>query len=178
MQHLYISYPASDHTLAHRLVDDLQGMGYLVFIDTVSEPGTLPWAAETRHAIRSCGAMLMILSPAEGRRVGIRHEGVLANRARRPIIVLRRSDGDLPRYLLKAPVVDFTGDYATALAGLRAALPDPAALFAENHAPRRVPRRPPHQPNRFRRRLVWLALWAALAVLCLAVGIVAGVIPF
>ena len=106
MQHLYISYPDERLRFAHRLVEDLQAAGYPVFVDAVSSVGTMSWAAETRHAIRTCGAVLMVLSPAEGRRVGIRHEGVLAKRRHKPVYVLRRSPGDLPRYLTEATVID------------------------------------------------------------------------
>jgi hypothetical protein len=179
MQYLYISYPESDFGFAHRLVDDLQGAGYAVFVDAVAEAGTMPWAAETRHAIRSCGAVLMVLSPAEGRRVGMRHEGILANRRRKPVYVLRRSAGDLPRYLQRANVFDFSGEYEPALQQLVAALPDAATLIeAPDPMPQRRPRRPPRQPNRTRRRMVWAVVWGVVLIACLALlGIALGAIP-
>jgi hypothetical protein len=129
MQHLYISYPENDYAFAHRLVDDLQAAGYPVFVDAVSSIGTMAWAAETRHAIRTCGAMLMVLSLTEGRRIGIRHEGVLAKRRHKPVFVLLRSPGDLPRYLADATVIDFADEhYETALVTLVRAL-RPAILI-------------------------------------------------
>ncbi len=178
MQYLYISYPERDYDFAHRLVDDLQAVGYTVFVDAVSDVGTVAWAAETRHAIRACGVVLMVLSPADGRRTGIRHEGILANRRKRPVYALLRSQGDLPRYLQQAIQVDFSDDYAAALAQLVAVLPSPAALLAApDPTPQRRPRRPPHPPNRFRRRIVWVVTLTALALVCLAViGIAFGVV--
>jgi hypothetical protein len=179
MQYLYISYPDNDYQFAHRLVEDLQRAGYAVFVDAVAEAGTMPWAAETRHAIRSCSAMLMILSPAEGRRVGIRHEGILANRRRKPVYVLRRSEGDLPRYLQRATVIDFSGEFEPAFQQLEEALPDAATLLnAPDPTPQYRPRRPPRQPNRTRRRMMWALAWGAMLVVCLALlGIALGVIP-
>jgi hypothetical protein len=183
MQHLYLSYPENDYGLAHRLVDDLQAAGYPVFVDAVSSVGTMSWAGETRHAIRTCGALLMVLSPAEGRRVGIRHEGVLAKRRHKPVYVLRRSPGEMPRYLQEAVIIDCVDDqYDSALAQLLAALPPVERLRAPDVAlPRRSrrPRRPPRHPSlaRRRRRLVMgLALIVAL-VACLALGIAFGLIP-
>lgn len=170
MQHLYLSYPERDRAFAQRLVADLQAAGYPVFVDAVSQAGTVSWAAETRRAIRAAGALLMILSPDEGRRVGTRHEGVLARRLHKPIYVVRRSPGDLPRYVQQAPVFDFSGDaYAAPLAALLAALPPAESLLAApNIVPRRIPRRPPRHPQqaRQRRRLV-LAL-TALGVVAVA----------
>lgn len=178
MQYLYISYPEDDYDFAHRLVEGLQAVGYTVFVDAVGDVGTVSWAAETRHAIRSCGAMLMVLSPAGGRRTGIRHEGILSNRHKKPVYVLLRSPGDLPRYLDHATVIDFSGDYDPAFAALRAALPDPLALLAAvDPLPRRRPRRPPRQPNRTRRRMVWGVVLAGTALLCLIlIGVALGLI--
>ncbi len=178
MRHLYVSYPDHDYDFAHRLVDDLQAAGYVVFVDAVAALGTMAWAAETRHAIRAAGAMLMILDPARGRRVGMRHEGVLAGRWRAPTFVLLRSSGDLPRYLSRATVIDFSAEYGTALAGLLAGLPSPAELLAAEAPVRRPLRRPPrHRDSRWRERLVWgLAAVAVLAV-CLLAAIAFGLIP-
>ncbi|NLX08871.1 MAG: toll/interleukin-1 receptor domain-containing protein [Chloroflexi bacterium] len=179
MQHLYISYPSDDYEFAHRLVDDLQAAGYPVFVDAVSETGTMAWAAETRQAIRSAGAVLMILWPDRGRRLGIRHEGVGARRRGKPTYVLRRSPGDLPRYLADAPQIDFSGDYDPALRDLLAALP-PASVLIES-APLPTPRRairPPRQPEdqAARRRVTWLVMLLVLLAI-LALGIAFGVIP-
>ena len=178
MRHLYISYPEDDYEFAHRLVDDLQAAGYPVFVDAVSIAGTIAWAAETRQAIRACGAVLMVLSPADGRRVGIRHEGILANRRHRPVYALRRSPGDLPRYLLGATEIDFSGEYDSAFGALLAALPDATELLAASSPlPRRRPRRPPHPQNRRRRRIAWSVGLLLAVVIGVAAGIAWGVIP-
>jgi hypothetical protein len=180
MQHLYISYPENDYAFAHRLVDDLQVAGYPVFVDAVSSIGTMAWASETRHAIRTCGAMLMVLSPAEGRRIGIRHEGVLAKRRHKPVYVLRRSPGDLPRYLTDATVIDFDDDhYAAALATLLGALASVEGfLMTTEPAPPRRPRRPPRHPDlaRRRRRVVMVVMLIAALLLCLAAGYALGIV--
>ncbi len=175
MQHLYISYPPNDKDLAHQLVDDLQGAGYAVFIDPVSETATMSWAVETRRAIRTCGALVMILAPDE-RRLGMRHEGILARRRGKPVYVLARSKGDLPRYMAEATVIDFTGDYAAAVAQLLGALPSAVALMTAPALPARyrAPRRPPlnREAARFRRQMVRLALLIMVAAVCVVLGIV------
>lgn len=181
MQHIYVSYPQEDHVFAHRLVDDLQAAGYAVFVDAVSQKGTVAWAAETRQAIRSCGAVVMVLSPEDGRRVGIRHEGVLAKRRQKPVVVVRRTPGDVPRYLAQATSVDCLNDvdYGGALASLIAVLPPAGVLLAaRSPVPARV-RRPPRQPEQARQRrrvVIAVSLLIVLAVLMLA-GIAFGVIP-
>ncbi len=178
MQYLYISYPEHDYDFAHRLVDDLQAEGYVVFVDTVTDAGTMAWAAETRHAIRSAGAVLMILDPARGRRVGMRHEGIVANRGRKPTFVLLRSEGSLPRYLTRATVINFAGPYEQGLKQLLSLLPDAAALLtAPDNRSRRTPRRPPRPPKPGIRRWLWRGvLLAGVLVACLAAGIALGVI--
>jgi hypothetical protein len=175
MQHLYISYPPDDYDFAHRLVDDLQAAGYAVFVDATSEIGTIAWAAETRRAIRTCGAMIMILALAKRRRLGIRHEGVLARRHHKPAYVLIRSSGDLPRYLAKATVVDFSGDYDAALRQLLAALPGADTLHSDPPSPR--PRRPRTiRASRRARAIRWIGL-IVLLLICLLAGIALGLIP-
>ncbi len=171
MQHIYLSYPRSEYELAHRLVDDLQAAGYAVFIDAVSEPGSLAWSAETRRAIRASGAMVMILG-ARWRRIGIRHEGVLARRGRKPVFVLRRGSGPLPRYLRDAPVLDCSEPYESVRDRLLAALP-PAGQLAAETLPIRRQQRLRRQAAR-RRWIAW-AGWAALAIaLSAAVVLVFG----
>jgi hypothetical protein len=185
MQHLYLSYPENDYAFAHRLVEDLQAAGYPVFVDAVSSVGTMAWAAETRHAIRTCGALLMVLSPADGRRIGIRHEGVLAKRRHKLVCVIRRSPGDLPRYLQDAVVVDsfddLDGSYERAWAQLSAALPPAVDLLTagEPVPGRRRPRRPPRPAElaRRRRRLVMVVIALAVIAACVVSGIALGVIP-
>jgi hypothetical protein len=175
MQHLYISYPPNDYQFAHRLVDDLQAAGYIVFVDAVSETGTFQWAAETRHAIRTCGAVLMVLSPLDGRRMGIRHEGVLAKRRQKPVYALLRSPGDLPRYLTDSIVIDFSGDYGAALEQLMGSLPNAATLLAaETPGRQRRLRRPPRQQTRADRlrQLLWVAGLLIVITLCVIAGIV------
>jgi hypothetical protein len=185
MQHLYLSYPENDYGFAHRLVEDLQAAGYPVFVDAVSSVGTMAWAAETRHAIRTCGAMLMVLSPADGRRIGIRHEGILARRRRKLVCVIRRSPGELPRYLQDATVIDVFDDhgdsYDRAWAQLSGALPPAADLLkaGEPVPAHRRPRRPPRPAAlaRRRRRLVMVVIVLAMIVACVVSGIALGVIP-
>jgi hypothetical protein len=178
MQYLYVSYPDHDYDFAHRLVDDLQAAGYVVFVDAVAARGTMAWAAETRHAIRSAGAVLMILDPARGRRVGIRHEGILAGRRRTPTFVLLRSSGDLPRYLGRATAIDFSTQYDAALADLLARLPSAAQLLAAAAPQRRPLRRPPRRrDSRWRERLVWTLAVVAVLALCVLAAIAFGLIP-
>ena len=178
MRHLYVSYPDHDYDFAHRLVDDLQAAGYVVFVDAVAALGTMAWAAETRHAIRAAGAVLMILDPARGRRVGMRHEGVLAGRRRTPTFVLLRSSGDLPRYLGRTKVIDFSAEYDAPLARLLAGLPSPAELLAAEAPVRRPLRRPPrHRDSRWREWLVWTLVAVAVLALCSLVAIALGLIP-
>jgi hypothetical protein len=177
MQPIYISYPETERAFAHRLVEDLQLRGYMVFVDAVGSPGSPAWAHETRRAIRSSGALIMILSPEEGRRTGTRHEGVLAVRGNKPFFILQHTPGDLPRYTQDATVIDSAQNYEIVLRTLIDALPSALSLLK---APTPVPHpqpRPPRQP-RFARRRRWILL-AVLAVVALAValGIVFDAIP-
>jgi len=181
MQHLYISYPPDDADFAHRLVSDLQANGYPVFVDPVTEAGTMAWAAETRRAIRGCGAVIMILSPEDGRRTGIRHEGIGARRRQKPVVVVLRSPGDVPRYLEHATKIDGTRPYEDVLREVLAAVPSPANLLLppDPAAQVRPPRRPPRLLSRQQRRRRFWAIAAVGVALAVAVllGIAFGIIP-
>ena len=178
MRYLYVSYPEKDYVFAHRLIDDLQAAGYVVFSDAVTAAGSMAWATETRRAIRASGAVLMILTPADGRRVGTRHEGVLAIRGQKPLMVLRRSPGELPRFGRHGVEIDFTGEYDRAFQRLLSELPTAAALLTAPPARlRRMPRRPPHQPPRRQRRIAWTVGILGLLAVCLLIGIAFGLIP-
>lgn len=174
MQYLYISYPDNDRDFAYRLVADLQAEKYAVFVDAVSNLGTMAWAAETRHAIRSCGAVLMVLALDEGRRIGIRHEGVLAQRRQKPVFVLLRGDGELPRYLVGSTVIDFSGDYQAAYAQLRAELPGATELLSAGSAAQRGPRRPPRQIEP-RKKSLWPWIMAGVLIICLLLFVFGGI---
>lgn len=175
MLHIYVSYPGTEYDFAHRVVEDLQARGYPIFIDAVSEVGSMAWATETRAAIRRSGAVVMIMTPDEGRRTGIRHEGILANRGDKPLFVLKRTAGSLPRYMSDANIIDCSTGYEAALQQLIAALPEPAALLRADPPgrPRKPPPAPPRQPEDARQRrrlvviLVALVLLSALAALAL-----------
>jgi hypothetical protein len=129
MQYIYLSYPPDDYDFAHRLVEDLQDAGYPVFVDAVRDAGTMGWAAETRRAIDTSGAVILILSLSDPRPTGIRHEGVVANRKHKPVIVVARSRGLVPRYLGSATVVDFTGSYTAGLDAVLGVLPNAVHLL-------------------------------------------------
>lgn len=177
MQPLYVSYPESEYNFAHRLVEDLQTRNYSVFVDAVGSPGSPAWANETRRAIRNSGALIMILSPEEGRRTGTRHEGVLALRGNKPFIVLQRTPGELPRYAQGATVIDCSGDYEIAFNQILDALPSALSLMRSLTPAPRSPR-PPRQPKYARqRRVVTIAVVIALLAACIVLGIVFGIIP-
>lgn len=176
MRPIYISYPDSESEFAHRLVDDLQTVGYVVFMDAVSNPGSTAWANETRRAIRNSGALVMVLSPENGRRTGTRHEGVLALRGNKPFFVIRRTPGELPRYAQGATTIDCSGDYEAGLSVLLAALPPATALLQPVSRPKPQPR-PPRQMSCLRQRRVRIGLGISILLFCLVLGIVLGVIP-
>ncbi len=168
MQYIYLSYPKHDGEFALRLVDDLQSAGYLLCMDAVSEPGSMAWAAETRRAIRGSGVVILILTPEQGRRTGIRLEGIGAKRRKKPLIVIRRSPGALPRYVQDAAILDGTGPYEALWESLLPLLPSPAALIAAPPPNIRPMRRPPRQPaDALRRRRLLIAVLAIVAALLL-----------
>lgn len=174
MQHVYLSYPEAESTLAYRLVEDLQAAGYLVFVDAVSEIGSMTWAGETRRAIRTCGAMVMLLHLTGPRRTGMRHEGIAARRRSKPVFVGALSLGGLPRYLLDAVLVDFSGAYETARDALLSALPEPQTLLAASQQPR-YQRRRAHASRRWWGRPV---VWGIAALIAMVLALVAlGLIP-
>ncbi|NDJ75718.1 MAG: TIR domain-containing protein [Chloroflexi bacterium] len=179
MQHVYLSYPATEYDLAHRLVDDLQAAGYAVFVDAVSELGSIAWASETRRAIRSCGALIVLLPFGTGKWTGIRHEGVLAQRWHKPVITLVRKEKQLPRYLRETMLIDVARDYMLVIRDLLATLPDAAALRRTPSPVGRAVSPPRTLVSRRERLRQWM--WGGVALLVMVslgvLGVVCGVIP-
>lgn len=165
MQHVYLSYPETESGLAYRLVGDLQAAGYPVFMDAVSDVGSMAWAAETRRAIRGSGAVVMLLHLAGARRTGMRHEGIAAQRRDKPVIVGALSVGEVPRYLMGVPLIDFSGAYDVALNEVLTALPDVRQMITAQHP---LPRhRRAALPGRvwWQRPVWWAVLLGAVLVM-------------
>ncbi len=103
---------------------------------------------------------------------------MVAVRRHKPTFVLLRSAGDLPRYLTRATVLDFSGDYGSAFQRLLEVLPEPAQLLTAPIPPPRPLTRPPRQQvARLRNRLWWAAGIGVVLGLCLLAGIALGLIP-
>ncbi|RPI95789.1 MAG: hypothetical protein EHM39_11485 [Chloroflexi bacterium] len=111
------------------------------------------------------------------RRVGIRHEGILANRRHKPVFVVAGAPFNLPRYLLRGTIIPYTGDYEAARDQLLSLLPSASYLLTSEPLPLRRQRPRPPQTRSRRRVLTCAGLILLLAGICLGLALLLGAIP-
>ncbi|HLO13238.1 MAG TPA: SUMF1/EgtB/PvdO family nonheme iron enzyme [Anaerolineales bacterium] len=94
MGHIFISYSHKDTDYAHALADNLQSMGFEVWIDERLDYGS-QWPQELQTQLDSCSAFLLIMSPRSYTSEWVQSELQRAKRKLKPILPLLL-EGDEP----------------------------------------------------------------------------------
>jgi TIR domain len=124
---IFICYARDDELFALDLTTDLRKLGVPVFMDEmdVSDDEDSEWGAEVGNALRNCGAMLLILSPAglqdaevQGERIYFLKNGKVVI----PVIARRCSTEGLEMVI---PPIDFEENYQAGLKQLLELLMQP-----------------------------------------------------
>lgn len=107
---IFISYGRKDaRELALRLSEDLQAVGYSVWLDTAEIPGGANWGQEIETAIEFSHIMIAVLSPAAYDSQWCRAEQLRATRKGKRIIPLMAVAGsEVPLHLEHLNYLDFT----------------------------------------------------------------------
>jgi formylglycine-generating enzyme required for sulfatase activity len=94
MAHIFISYSHKDTEYAHALAQNLQGMGFDVWIDERLDYGS-QWPQELQKQLDSCSAFILIMSPRSYNSEWVQSELQRARRKMKPIFPLLL-EGDEP----------------------------------------------------------------------------------
>lgn len=99
MTHIFISYSKHDASYAHKLVARLRQEGYDVWIDDRRLRSSDDWWPSIVHAIWSCAAIIVIMTPASDRSRWVQREITIADQRHKPIFPLLLDGGmDTPNW--------------------------------------------------------------------------------
>jgi len=94
MGHIFISYSHKDTDYAHGLANNLQGMGFEIWIDERLDYGS-QWPSEIQKQLDTCDSFILIMSPRSFASEWVQNELQRAKRRLKPIFPLLL-DGDEP----------------------------------------------------------------------------------
>jgi uncharacterized membrane protein len=124
--YVFISYAHKDAAIRQRILDSLRQHGMPVWIDAENlQPGTPNWERNIENAIRGCGAVAVLLSPAASASDWVRHEVTYADYHRKsiiPVLVDGGIESSVPIRLINYQLVNMTQDWNSGIAQLATAL--------------------------------------------------------
>jgi hypothetical protein len=86
MSHVFLSYSRRDQAFVDRLIAALERAGLDVWIDRDDIPGGAEWEATITRAVKECGSLAVVLSPAAAASEYVPKELSLADKFGRPIV--------------------------------------------------------------------------------------------
>ena len=108
---IFISYARTDEAFAVKLARDLRDKGVKVWIDQFDiYPGD-KWDSEVQKALRSCGSIMVILSPTSVASDNVQNEVAYAIKKKKTVIPVLYEECDIPFNIVRLHYVDFTKDY-------------------------------------------------------------------
>ena len=111
----FISYSRSDAEFALRLASDLRSAGQAIWLDQLDIAPGARWDREVEQALKGCGRLLLILSPASAQSENVQDEIGYALQQHKLIIPVLHQPCDIPLRLLRLQYIDFTKDYGRGL---------------------------------------------------------------
>ncbi|HXH93034.1 MAG TPA: toll/interleukin-1 receptor domain-containing protein [Thermoanaerobaculia bacterium] len=122
MTQYFLSYTRADEKFALRLTDDLRASGVDLWVDQRDIKLSTPWDRAIEAALRSCAAVVVVLSPrAVGSENVLNEVGFALDHGKDVIPVLLEAC-EIPIRISRLQRVDFTGDYDVALERCRTTL--------------------------------------------------------
>jgi tetratricopeptide (TPR) repeat protein len=107
----FVSYARKDSDFVRRLVEDLKARGANVWLDQSDIQLGQRWDAEVERALRMCGEMLVILSPASVESRNVMDEVTFALDKGKKIIPVLHQKCEIPFRLGRLNYVDLASDY-------------------------------------------------------------------
>ena len=122
MSFVFFSYARADSEFALRLANDLRSLGAALWMDQLDLSGGTRWDQAVEESLKSCGGLLVILSPASVQSNNVLDEVNFALEQNKRVIPVLLQNCDIPLRLKRLHYVDFTVDYVGALADLKRSL--------------------------------------------------------
>ena len=133
---VFIGYSRRDEDVMRKIVVFLRSNGIRVWVDNEKlVPGTPVWEAEIEKALRTCSAMVVLLSPDAKQSVWVRRELSFAESYGKriyPILVRGDSKSSLPLRLITSQFIDMRSESERALETLATALRGPFEVFSKS----------------------------------------------
>lgn len=129
-QGVFISYSRADDLFVLDLALDLREAGVDVWIDMTDIPDDADWRREVSRALRRCGVLLMVVSPATVDDEDVKAERQHFINSGKVIIPILYQNSDHKDDDLWINPVDFRYDYRTALQNLHRLLVSPSEVEA------------------------------------------------
>lgn len=117
-KHLFISYSRRDGDFALKLAQDLRSAGVDIWLDQLDIPPGSRWDREVDQALRTCGRLLLILSPESAGSENVMDEVAVAMHEGKPVVPVRHRPCEVPLRLMRLQHIDFTQNYDKGLNAL------------------------------------------------------------
>jgi TIR domain len=118
----FFSYARVDSEFVLRLATDLRSAGANIWVDQLEIPAGERWDGAVESALKSCGAMVVVLSPEAVTSNNVLDEIAFALERNKKIIPIIHRKCEVPFRLGRLQYIDFTADFGKGLIALLAAL--------------------------------------------------------
>src|SRR5580704_19148865 len=119
---MFLSYARADKEFALKLAEDLRSLGAAFWMDQLELSGGARWDQAVEAALKSCSALLVVLSPASVQSNNVLDEVHFALEQNKRVIPILCHICDIPLRLKRLHYIDFAVSYAGGFADLRGTL--------------------------------------------------------
>jgi len=109
---MFLSYARADKEFALKLAEDLRSLGAAFWMDQLELSGGARWDQAVEAALKSCSALLVVLSPASVQSNNVLDEVHFALEQNKRVIPILCHICDIPLRLKRLHYIDFAVSYA------------------------------------------------------------------
>ena len=142
MSSIFFSYARRDSEFALKLSGDLRSLGVAVWMDRSDLSAGVHWDEALENALRSCVALLVVLSPASVKSRNVLDEVGFALEQDKPVLPVLSQSCDIPLRLRRIQYIDCSEDYSQGLADLEKALRAAELIVVASDSQSRTAERP------------------------------------
>ena len=114
-KHIFVSYSRQDGDFALKIGQDLRAANVDIWLDQLDiSPGSR-WDREVDNALRTCGRLLLILSPDSASSENVMDEVAVAMHENKPVVPVLYRPCSIPLRLMRLQHIDFTQSYEEGL---------------------------------------------------------------
>ena len=119
---LFFSYARADSEFVLKLATDLRSAGASIWIDQLDLPPGVPWDDAIQKALRTCPALVVVLSPTSVAARNVMDEVSFALQNAKQLVPIVYRKCDIPYRLARLNYIDFSSDYNDGFEQLRKVL--------------------------------------------------------